>query len=145
MTSKTTVLITGGFDPIHSGHISYIQAAKALGDRLVIGANSDAWLSGKKGKYFLPFTERKIILENIKNVDLVIDFNDGDGSAKDAIKKVRTFYPYDKIIFASGGDRTQDNIPEMDIQDSNLMFIFGVGGFEKKNSSSWILKRWNNK
>lgn len=144
MTTNTTVLITGGFDPIHSGHIAYIQAAKVLGNRLVIGANSDAWLERKKKKYFLPFVERKIILENIKGVDLVIDFDDSDGSAKDAIKRVRNFYPNDRIVFANGGDRNGKNIPEMDFEDPNVFFVFGVGGTDKKNSSSWILSKWNN-
>jgi len=143
MTNNTTVLITGGFDPIHSGHIAYIQSARRLGHRLVIGANSDEWLIRKKKKFFLPFVERKIILESIKGVDLVINFNDDDGSAKDAIRRVREFYPNDDIVFANGGDRNGKNIPEMDFKDERLFFIFGVGGDDKKNSSSWILEKWN--
>ena len=138
------VIITGGFDPLHSGHIAYINEAKKLGDILIVGANSDEWLVRKKGKYFLPLTERKIILQSIKNVDVVIDFNDEDNSAKNAIEVVREMYPSDKIIFANGGDRTKTNIPEMDVDDNNIEFVFGVGGIDKKNSSSWILNRWNN-
>lgn len=139
---KTIVLITGGFDPLHSGHISYFKAAKKLGDILVVGVNSDNWLTRKKGLPFMPFKERSEIIKNIVGVDFVIDFDDSDGSAKHAIKMVRQSYPQDRIIFANGGDRTQENIPEMDIEDENLEFIFGVGGEDKKNSSSWILQEW---
>jgi len=136
------VLITGGFDPVHSGHISYIQSAKKLGDQLVVGVNSDAWLTRKKGRPFMPLQERLSVLQNIKGVDWTVQFNDDDGTAKDAIRKVRLNYPSNKIIFANGGDRTNDNIPEMDIDDNNIEFVFGVGGEDKKNSSSWILEEW---
>jgi cytidyltransferase-like protein len=139
---KKIVLITGGFDPIHSGHIAYFKAAKKLGDILVVGVNSDAWLTRKKGAPFMPYTERAEIVRNIIGVDFVIDFDDSDGSAKHAIAMVRDSYPQDRIIFANGGDRTNDNIPEMDIVDDNLQFVFGVGGFNKANSSSWILQEW---
>jgi cytidyltransferase-like protein len=139
---KKIVLITGGFDPLHSGHIAYFQAAKKLGDILVVGVNSDAWLTRKKGAPFMPYTERATIVRNIVGVDFVIDFNDSDGSAKHAIQMVRQSYPQDQIIFANGGDRTHVNIPEMDIEDNNLQFVFGVGGFNKANSSSWILQEW---
>jgi len=139
---KKIVLITGGFDPLHSGHIAYFKAARALGDILVVGVNSDAWLTRKKGSPFMPYKERAEIVRNIVGVDFVIDFNDNDGSAKHAIQMVRASYPQDAIIFANGGDRTNDNIPEMDIADDNLQFVFGVGGFNKANSSSWILQEW---
>ena len=136
------VLITGGFDPLHSGHIAYFKAAKELGDILVVGVNSDAWLTRKKGSPFMPYTERAAIVRNIVGVDFVIDFDDSDNSANRAIWMVRQSYPQDKIIFANGGDRTNENIPEMGIQDQNLEFAFGVGGFNKANSSSWILQEW---
>ena len=139
---KNIVLITGGFDPLHSGHIAYFKAAKQLGDILVVGVNSDAWLTRKKGSPFMPYKERSEIVRNIVGVDFVIDFDDSDNSAKRAIWMVRQSYPQDKIIFANGGDRTDENIPEMDIQDNNLEFVFGVGGFNKANSSSWILQEW---
>lgn len=139
---KKIVLITGGFDPLHSGHIAYLKSAKTLGDILVVGVNSDAWLARKKGQAFMPFSERAEILRNIVGVDFVIDFDDSDGSAKHAITMVRQSYPQDRIIFANGGDRTNINIPEMDLVDSNLEFAFGVGGINKANSSSWILQEW---
>jgi cytidyltransferase-like protein len=139
---KKIVLITGGFDPLHSGHIAYFKNAKKLGDILVVGVNSDEWLTRKKGAPFMSYIERSTIVRNIIGVDFVIDFNDSDGSARHAIQMVRQSYPQDKIIFANGGDRTDDNIPEMDIVDNNLQFVFGVGGFNKANSSSWILQEW---
>ena len=139
---KTIVLITGGFDPLHSGHIAYFKAAKELGDILVVGVNSDAWLTRKKGSPFMPYKERAEIVRNIVGVDFVIDFDDSDNSAKRAIWMVRQSYPQDKIIFANGGDRTQTNIPEMDSDIDNVEFVLGVGGGNKMNSSSWILQEW---
>ena len=139
---KTIVLVTGGFDPLHSGHIAYFRAAKQLGDTLVVGVNSDAWLVRKKGRAFMPWLERMNIVKNIKDVDFVLEFNDDDGSAKSAIKLARQTWPDHKIVFANGGDRTDANIPEMEFEDTNLEFVFGVGGFNKANSSSWILEEW---
>ena len=136
------VLITGGFDPLHSGHIAYFKAAKKLGDILVVGVNSDAWLTRKKGSPFMPYKERAEIVRNIVGVDFVIDFNDTDGSAKHALWMVRQSYPQDVIVFANGGDRTQTNIPEMNSGVDNVEFVFGVGGENKMNSSSWILQEW---
>ena len=139
---KKIVLITGGFDPLHSGHIAYIKAAKSLGDILVVGVNSDEWLTRKKGAPFMPHLERCNILKNVVGVDFVIGFDDSDGSAKHAITMVRQSYPRELIIFANGGDRTDKNIPEMEVDDDNIQFHFGVGGFNKANSSSWILQEW---
>ena len=137
---KTIVLITGGFDPIHSGHISYINAAKKLGDILVVGVNSDDWLCRKKGRAFMPGAERIDIIQNLKAVDHCILFNDTENHAIEAIRNVKLMYPDHHIIFANGGDRTSENIPEM--AEPNVEFVFGVGGEDKKNSSSWILEDW---
>ena len=139
---RKIVLVTGGFDPLHSGHIEYFKSAKKLGDLLVVGINSDTWLSRKKGAPFMPEKERNAIVKNLSMVDRTIFFNDRDGSAKEAIRDLRALYPNDQIVFANGGDRTQENIPEMDIKDDNLVFAFGVGGENKMNSSSWILQEW---
>ena len=134
------VLVTGGFDPVHSGHISYLNHAEHLGEHLIVGLNSDAWLTRKKGRPFMTWRERMIVLDNLHMIDEVIDFNDDDGSSCDAIRKVREKYPNDEIIFANGGDRTAENIPEMVFDD--VEFVFGVGGENKANSSSWILEEW---
>ena len=137
---KTIVLVTGGFDPIHSGHISYINAAKNLGDILVVGVNSDDWLRRKKGQEFMPSSERIDIIQNLKAVNHCILFDDTQNHAIEAIRNVKLMYPNDHIIFANGGDRTSENIPEM--IEPGVEFVFGVGGEDKKNSSSWILQEW---
>jgi len=139
------VLVTGGFDPIHSGHIAYFKEAKKLGSKLVVGVNSDAWLTRKKGRPFMPWTERANIIRELSVVDEVIEFDDSDGSANFAIYKCLQNYPNSKIIFANGGDRTPDNIPEFIYKNTPwVTFEFGVGGDDKKNSSSWILEEWKN-
>jgi cytidyltransferase-like protein len=134
------VIVTGGFDPLHSGHIAYFKAAKTLGDRLVVGLNSDEWLVRKKGRPFMPLQERMAIVGNLEVVDEVVIYNDDDGSSCDAIQLVKARYPAAEIVFANGGDRTQHNIPEMSVE--GVEFVFGVGGQDKKNSSSWILEDW---
>jgi len=139
---KSIVLVTGGFDPIHSGHIAYLKAARALGDRLIVGINSDEWLERKKGRAFMPWNERLCVINNLAMVDEVYTFDDSDGSARAFIHQVRAHYPDTELIFANGGDRTATNCPEMDVADPNLRFEFGVGGEDKRNSSSWILQEW---
>jgi cytidyltransferase-like protein len=134
------VLVTGGFDPLHSGHIEYFRAAKLLGNVLVVGVNSDSWLRRKKGREFMPSHERIKIIESLCMVDHCILFNDTDDHAIEAIRNVKMLYPNSEIIFANGGDRIAENIPEM--SEPNVEFRFGVGGTDKKNSSSWILEEW---
>ena len=134
------VVVTGGFDPLHSGHIEYFKAARELGDKLIVGVNSDIWLARKKGRSFMPWEERATIVSSIQYVDRVINFDDSDGSANDAICKARSIFHGHDIIFANGGDRTKENIPEMVFDD--VEFVFGVGGENKANSSSWILEEW---
>jgi len=140
------VIATGGFDPLHSGHLEYLRCAKALGEVLIVGLNSDEWLERKKGKSFLPYYQREHILLALRHVDNVINFDDHDDTAIDAILKVQRFYPRADIIFANGGDRTKDNIPEEEIfkSDNWIKFEYGVGGNDKKNSSSNILEKWSN-
>jgi cytidyltransferase-like protein len=134
------VIVTGGFDPVHSGHIAYLNSARLLGDQLFVGVNSDAWLERKKGRAFMPIEERRAIIGNLKPVDATLEFNDDDGSACALLEEVKRQYPYAEIIFANGGDRTKENIPEMRVK--GVTFAFGVGGENKANSSSWILEDW---
>lgn len=139
------VLVTGGFDPLHSGHIEYFKAASKLGDKLIVGLNSDEWLTRKKGKPFMPLKERISVIENLKMVDEVITWDDSDGSASAVIFRLRcTIRDNDSIIFANGGDRTETNTPEQKLWEDTIgvEFAFGVGG-EKQNSSSVILNNWD--
>ena len=136
------ILISGGFDPVHKGHIQCIQNAREFADEVWIGLNNDSWLRNKKGKEFMPFNERKIVLENLKLVDEVCSFQDDDiGSCIHGLNDIKKKYPKDDIIFCNGGDRTQSNIPEMSLKD--IVFEFEIGGSNKLNSSSEILKNWN--
>jgi len=140
---KTTVLVTGGFDPIHSGHIQMFSEAKELGNKLIVGVNSDEWLARKKGQAFMSFNERINIIKNLKMVDKVIGFDDADDTACQAIFHTMATNS-GKIIFANGGDRDNKNTPEYNVYGDhpNIKFVFGVGGDFKKNSSSWILQNW---
>ena len=135
------IIVSGGFDPVHSGHIAYLKDAKKLGDKLIVALNSDSWLVDKKGKYFMPFDERKAVIQSISYVNQVIGFEDDSmGSCINGIEEVKKMYPSDEIYFANGGDRDKANIPEMSVK--GVKFLFSVGGDDKKNSSSWILKNW---
>ncbi len=142
------VIVTGGFDPLHAGHIDYINHARMHGDYLIVGLNSDEWLTRKKGRSFMNWIERCIILDALKSVDEVIAFEDDDGTAIDCIKQVREMYPENPLIFANGGDRFMRNTPELQWAQEhnieNIDFRFGVGGSNKRNSSSWLLEKWKN-
>ena len=141
------VLVTGGFDPIHTGHISYFKNAKELYPQtpLCVGLNSDEWLIRKKGKFYMTFHERKEVISELKSVDLVMPFDDKDDSANDLISTLLKIY--DTVIFANGGDRHNENVPEYEkFKDNpNVIFRWAVGGLNKKNSSSWILSEWDKK
>jgi cytidyltransferase-like protein len=136
----TIVVVSGGFDPVHSGHIRLIKQARLLGARLIVGINSDEWLARKKGQAFMPWQERLCVLNNLQQVDEVYTFDDEDGTACHLLQQVRAHYPDAKIVFANGGDRNSSNIPEMTVP--GIEFVFGVGGTDKANSSSWILEEW---
>ena len=137
------VLVTGGFDPIHKGHIALFKHARAYGTHLVVGLNSDEWLIRKKGRYFMDYDERKEILLSLSCVDEVLSFNDDDDSSNDAIEQLIQSSP---IIFCNGGDRGKDNVPEHDKYwcDARVVFKWEIGGNDKKNSSSTLLNKYNN-
>jgi D-beta-D-heptose 7-phosphate kinase/D-beta-D-heptose 1-phosphate adenosyltransferase len=134
------IVVSGGFDPVHSGHIKLIKEARLLGDMLIVGINSDEWLARKKGRAFMPWQERLCILNNLSSVDEVYTFDDEDGTACHLLEQVRAHYPDSQIVFANGGDRTEKNIPEQSV--AGIEFAFGIGGENKANSSSWILQEW---
>ena len=145
MFFKKVSLVTGGFDPIHSGHIAYFERAKDLSDYLVVGINTNEWLTGKKGQYFLPWIERAEIMRHFDMVDAVISWDDADDSALGAIAKCLEIS--EKVIFCNGGDRIKTNIPEIMGygDDPRVEFKFAIGGEDKMNSSSWILNDYFNR
>ena len=142
MFFKKVSLVTGGFDPIHSGHISYFERAKDLSNYLVVGINTNEWLTRKKGQYFLPWIERAEILRHLDMVDAVISWDDEDDSALGAIAKCLEIS--EQVVFCNGGDRTKTNIPEAMgyADDPRVEFQYGIGGEDKMNSSSWILNNY---
>lgn len=142
---QKVVVVSGGFDPLHSGHIAYLKEARKLGSKLIVAVNSDEWLEAKKGRFFMPQTERAEIVKNLAFVNAVYankPEDDADGSCRGVLRKLLNTMPDVDLIFANGGDRTKENIPEMQINNKRLSFKFGVGGEDKRNSSSWILKEW---
>jgi len=142
MNKKRIAVVSGGFDPLHSGHIAYLRDAKTNGEQLIVLLNSDNWLINKKGKYFLPFNERKIILENLEIVDSVVAFKDDEkNSCINGLQDLKKIFPSDELFFCNGADRNKGNIHEMSLDE--IKFVFGVGGSNKMNSSSTILKNWN--
>ena len=145
MFFKKVSLVTGGFDPIHSGHIAYFERAKDLSDYLVVGLNTNEWLTRKKGQYFLPWIEREDIIRHLDMVDAVISWDDSDESACGAIAKCLEIS--EKVIFCNGGDRIKTNTPEIKGygDDPRVEFKFAIGGDDKMNSSSWILNDYFNR
>ena len=142
---RELVLISGGFDPIHSGHIYLIQEASKYGE-IVVLLNSDEWLRKKKGKEFMPFKERALIMNSLKNVVDVLSFDDSDTTCINGLKSAINKYPNHKIRFANGGDRNGITTPEKKFcAQNNIETLWEIGGKNKSNSSSWILKRWKEK
>lgn len=129
-----TVMVSGGFDPIHGGHVQMIRDAAQYGNVIVV-ANSDDWLKRKKGYIFMSFEERSKILKEIKGVILVSAVDDSDNTVCEAIRMLRPDY------FANGGDRGKSNTPEQDVcEELGVEMLWGIGGDYKFNSSSDLVK-----
>ena len=161
------IILSGGFDPLHSGHIEMMENAKRIGGFLVVCVNSDEWLTKKKGINFLPISERINIIKNISYVDDVITFEDDEyGSAVNGIKAVvekyaNYFKDYTYIsdgeiyteqpiktefVFGNGGDRKANSTPSIEqvyCEENGIELLWNLGG-DKSNSSSWILNRYRN-
>lgn len=165
MNKKRVIILSGGFDPVHSGHIDMFIAARLQADYLVVCLNSDEWLQKKKGINFLDFENRRNIINSMRYVDDVIGFEDDEaGSAVNGIKAVVEKYknafvdrtmlsdgevyseePVEvQFIFANGGDRNHKNVPSLEqkyCEENGIELVWGVGG-SKTDSSSWILNRY---
>ena len=132
---KDTVMVSGGFDPVHVGHIRMIRSAAEYGAVIVV-ANSDEWLYRKKGFNFMEFESRREILDSIKGVLLVDSVDDSDGTVCDAIKRHKPTY------FANGGDRGKDNTPEVLLcKQLGVKLLWEIGGKEKVAASSELVER----
>lgn len=143
-SERKIVMVSGGFDPIHIGHIRYIQEAKKLGDYLIVVINNDNWLRFKKGKEFMPEIERKEIIEAISGVDKVFiskhSKNTKDISVCEEIKKIK---PH---IFANGGDRKPSWIPIPEValcKELNIKMVYNVGRGGKVRSSTELVKKYS--
>lgn len=135
MPAKKLVTVSGGFDPIHVGHVRMILESGSLGDVIII-ANSDAWLMRKKGYVFMPYEERQEILYALKGVVDVVEALDDDDTVCKSLEKLRP------DIFVNGGDRKEGNVPEYKLCEKlNIKMMFGIGGRDKPQSSSWLVDK----
>jgi D-beta-D-heptose 7-phosphate kinase/D-beta-D-heptose 1-phosphate adenosyltransferase len=130
--SEKTIMVSGGFDPLHIGHLRMIKEAAKYG-KVIVVVNSDAWLLRKKGFIFMPFEERKEIIEGYTEVDRVEAVDDSDGTVCEAIWRLKPTY------FANGGDRTSNNTPEMNVcKQMGIEMLWGVGGGKIQSSSDMV-------
>lgn len=135
MKERPVIAVSGGFDPVHIGHVRMIRDAARYGDVMVI-INSDDWLMRKKGYVFMPWEERAEIMGNIKGVRLVTQVDDSDGTVCEALRR------HKPDAFANGGDRKTENTPEMDVcEELGIQMMWAVGGSNKPQSSSWLVNK----
>jgi cytidyltransferase-like protein len=132
---KKTIMVSGGFDPPHIGHIRMFKEASKWG-KVIVALNSDEWLMRKKGYVFMTLKERLEIITEFASVDYVMSFDDTDDTACDAIVSMKP------DAFANGGDRKKDNTPEMEMCDElGIQMLWGIGGKDKPQSSSWLVDK----
>ena len=146
MENKIISIVSGGFDPIHPGHIMMMKDCLKFSNYLIVGVNSNKWLINKKGNYFMDIQHRLYVVSSLKVVNETMEFEDDDkGSANNLLIKIRNKYSNDKIIFANGGDRSDSSkILEFETATQyNIDLKFGIGGSHKESSSSDLLKRWS--
>ena len=137
MADVKVVAVAGGFDPLHPGHIAHLKEARKLGTEVVVILNPDADLIRKKGMVFMSYEALKAILEELRCVDLVVRATDGDGTVAETLRHIRP------QVFAKGGDRTQENMPENEVdvcREIGCEIVYGVGG-EKSYSSSGLVRQ----
>jgi cytidyltransferase-like protein len=146
MTNKEydIIVLSGGFDPPHVGHVRMFQDAKNKAKRVFIGVNSDEWLMRKKGYVFMPWIERAEVVAGFDGVDEIYRFKDADNTANDLLLRIRKENPYAKIAFGNGGDRTKQNTPETETcKEIDITMIWEVGGSFKAQSSSTLVEKIN--
>ena len=146
MENRVISIVSGGFDPIHPGHIMMMKDCLKFSNYLIVGVNSNKWLINKKGNYFMDIQHRIYVVSSLNVVNETMEFEDDDkGSANNLLIKIRDKYSNDKIIFANGGDRSDSSkILEFETaKQYNIDLKFGIGGSHKESSSSDLLKRWS--
>ena len=146
MENRVISIVSGGFDPIHPGHIMMMKDCLKFSNYLIVGVNSNKWLINKKGNYFMDIQHRIYVVSSLNVVNETMEFEDDDkGSANNLLIKIRNKYSNDKIIFANGGDRSDSSkILEFETAKRyNIDLKFGIGGSHKESSSSDLLKRWS--
>ena len=146
MENRVISIVSGGFDPIHPGHIMMMKDCLKFSNYLIVGVNSNKWLINKKGNYFMDIQHRIYVVSSLNVVNETMEFEDDDKvSANNLLIKIRNKYSNDKIIFANGGDRSDSSkILEFETaKQYNIDLKFGIGGSHKESSSSDLLKRWS--
>ena len=146
MENRVISIVSGGFDPIHPGHIMMMKDCLKFSNYLIVGVNSNKWLIKKKGNYFMDIQHRLYVVNSLNVVNETMEFEDDDkGSANNLLIKIRNKYSNDKIIFANGGDRSDSSkILEFETaKQYNIDLKFGIGGSHKESSSSDLLERWS--
>ena len=146
---KKVVAVSGGFDPIHIGHVRMFERARALGDELVVILNNDNWLRKKKRHVFMPDYERKELIEALRAVDrVVLTMHEADPDDMSVSRDIRALRP---DIFANGGDRNEKDAanPESSLykdintcKELGIEMIFNIGDGGKIQSSSWLLEKY---
>ena len=147
MKKPIVVAVSGGFDPIHHGHVRLFKAARELGDELVVILNNDNWLSDKKGQPFMPQDERREIMESIRWVDRVVLTDHAPGEYFTDKSVCRTLREVKPDIFANGGDRHPegDPVPEVELcKELGIEMVYNVGVGGKVQSSSWLTAKVSN-
>ena len=134
MFKNRTIIISGGFDPIHVGHIRMIKDAASYGEVTAV-VNSDDWLMRKKGYVFMPFEERCEVLQAIREVSDTASVDDADNTVCEALRRLKP------AMFGNGGDRTDKNTPEQDVcEELGIHMVFGLGGGKVQSSSELVEK-----
>ena len=131
-------IVSGGFDPVHVGHLELFERAKSLSDYLWVIVNTDDFLINKKGAAFMPFKERATIISKFVGVDLVIESMDTDQTVCASLARIKEKWPNNKYFFCNGGDRTSgENTPEHKLcLEIGIEPVYGLG--DKIQSSSWL-------
>lgn len=139
MIEPKTVAVSGGFDPVHIGHVRMFEEARKLGDRLVVILNNDNWLRKKKGHAFMPEAERAEIIRAFRVVDeAMLTLHGPEPEDMSVCAELRALHP---DVFGNGGDRKSDNVPEMAVcNELGIEMVWNVGAGGKVQSSSWLVK-----